>query len=53
MLLLTAVPGRDAWDVIYLGLTPPARGRGLGRAVIRQALETARNGFRFLDTLRY
>jgi ribosomal protein S18 acetylase RimI-like enzyme len=42
VLLLTAVPGRDAWEVIYLGLTPRARGRGLGCAVIRQALETAR-----------
>ena len=39
VLLLTEVPGRDAWEVIYLGLTPAARGRGLGRAVIRHALE--------------
>jgi ribosomal protein S18 acetylase RimI-like enzyme len=28
--------------VIYLGLTPAARGRGLGRAVLRRALELAR-----------
>ena len=42
VLLLTEVPGRDAWEVIYLGLTPAARGRGLGRAVIRHALELAR-----------
>jgi mycothiol synthase len=42
VLLLTRAPGRDAWEVIYLGLTPPARGRGLGRAVIRHALELAR-----------
>jgi mycothiol synthase len=28
--------------VIYLGLTPAARGRGLGRAVLRHALELAR-----------
>jgi mycothiol synthase len=42
VLLLTQAPGRDAWEVIYLGLTPPARGRGLGRAVIRHALELAR-----------
>ena len=43
MLLLTEVPGRDAWEVVYLGLTPAARGRGLGRAVIRHALEPARS----------
>jgi len=42
VLLMTEVPGRDAWEVIYLGLTPAARGRGLGRAVLRRALELAR-----------
>lgn len=42
VLLMTEAPGRDAWEVIYLGLTPAARGRGLGRAVIAHALETAR-----------
>ena len=42
VLLMTDVPGRDAWEVIYLGLTPAARGRGQGRAVIRHALEMAR-----------
>jgi mycothiol synthase len=42
VLLLTEAPGRDAWEVVYLGLTPAARGRGLGRAVIRHALELAR-----------
>jgi mycothiol synthase len=42
VLLLTKVPGRDACEVVYLGLTPPARGRGLGRAIIHHALELAR-----------
>jgi ribosomal protein S18 acetylase RimI-like enzyme len=42
VLLLTTASGRDAWEVVYLGLTPAARGRGLGRAVIRHALELAR-----------
>ncbi|MGP0062037.1 MAG: GNAT family N-acetyltransferase [Isosphaeraceae bacterium] len=42
VLLMAEVPGRDAWEVIYLGLTPAARGRGLGRAVLRHALELAR-----------
>ena len=35
VLLLAEVPGRNVWEVIYLGLTPAARGRGLGRAVRR------------------
>ncbi len=42
VLLLNEAPGREAWEVIYLGLTPTARGRGLGRAVIRHALDLAR-----------
>jgi mycothiol synthase len=42
VLLMAEVPGRDVWEVIYLGLTPAARGRGLGRAVVQHALELAR-----------
>ncbi len=42
VLLMTEVPDRDVWEVIYLGLTPPARGRGLGRATLSHALELAR-----------
>ncbi len=42
VLLMAEVPTRDSWEVIYLGLTPAARGRGLGRAVLRRALELAR-----------
>lgn len=49
VLLMTEAPGRDAWEVIYLGLTPAARGRGLGRAVIRHALETAREHAAILE----
>jgi ribosomal protein S18 acetylase RimI-like enzyme len=41
VLLLAEMPDRDAWEVAYLGLTPPARGRGLGRAVLARALEMA------------
>ena len=41
VLLLAEVPGRDVWEVVYLGLTPAARGQGLGRAVLRHALELA------------
>ena len=42
VLLLSAVPTREAWEVVYLGLTPAARGRGLGRVVLARALELAR-----------
>jgi ribosomal protein S18 acetylase RimI-like enzyme len=42
VLLLSEIPDRDAWEVAYLGLTPAARGRGLGRAVLAHALDMAR-----------
>ncbi|AGA31596.1 GNAT family N-acetyltransferase [Singulisphaera acidiphila] len=41
ILLLSELPDRDAWEVAYLGLTPAARGRGLGRAMLAQALAMA------------
>ncbi len=41
VLLLAEVPSRDVWEVVYLGLTPAARGRGLGRAVLQRALTLA------------
>ncbi len=42
VLLLSEIPNRDVWEVVYLGLTGPARGRGIGRAAIAHALELAR-----------
>jgi ribosomal protein S18 acetylase RimI-like enzyme len=42
VLLLSETPERDAWEVAYLGLTPPARGRGLGRSVLAHAADLAR-----------
>jgi ribosomal protein S18 acetylase RimI-like enzyme len=42
ILLLSEVPDRPAWEVAYLGLTPPARGRGLGRSALAYALDLAR-----------
>jgi mycothiol synthase len=42
LVLLSAPPDRDAWEVAYLGLTPSARGRGLGRAALAYALGRAR-----------
>jgi GNAT superfamily N-acetyltransferase len=41
VLLLSDIPDRDVWEVVYLGLTPSARGRGLGRAAIARALDLA------------
>jgi len=42
ILLISALPDRDAWEVAYLGLTPSARARGLGRSVVVHAVELAR-----------
>jgi GNAT superfamily N-acetyltransferase len=42
ILLLSEVPDRDVWEIVYLGLTVAARGRGLGLAAIAHALELAR-----------
>jgi ribosomal protein S18 acetylase RimI-like enzyme len=42
ILLLADQPERSAWEVAYLGLTPAARGRGLGRAALAHALDLAR-----------
>jgi ribosomal protein S18 acetylase RimI-like enzyme len=43
ILLLAQIdaPEPEAWEVVYLGLTPSARRRGLGRSVIAHALELA------------
>jgi len=49
VLLMAEVPGRNVWEVIYLGLTPAARGRGLGRAVVQHALELARDRVPWLE----
>ncbi len=42
VLLLSEVPDRPTWEVAYLGLTPAARGRGLGRSALAYALDLAR-----------
>ncbi len=39
VLILTEHEDRGVWEVVYLGLTPPARGRGFGRAVVAHAVE--------------
>ncbi|GAC1474551.1 MAG: hypothetical protein NVSMB9_25130 [Isosphaeraceae bacterium] len=42
VLLLSEILDRDAWEVAYLGLTPAACGRGLGHAVLAEAMRLAR-----------
>jgi ribosomal protein S18 acetylase RimI-like enzyme len=38
VLLLARMPRNDAMELVYLGLTPAARGMGLGDVLMRQAL---------------
>jgi len=42
VVLLTDQPERSLWEVAYLGVTPKARGRGLGRVALAHALAVAR-----------
>lgn len=42
VVLMAEFHDRDAWEVVYLGLTPPARGRGLGLASLAHAVNLAR-----------
>jgi mycothiol synthase len=49
ILLLADAPGREAWEIIYLGLTPAVRGRGLGRAIVDHALELALDRIPWLE----
>lgn len=45
-LLLADVPARRALDVVYLGLTPQARGRGIARGLMQRVLAIGcRRGF--------
>jgi ribosomal protein S18 acetylase RimI-like enzyme len=41
VLLLSAVPEWEAWDVAYVGVVPGARGRGWGRELMHRALRAA------------
>lgn len=40
-LLLARVPNRSALELVYMGLCPQARGQGLGKILLRRAVETA------------
>jgi mycothiol synthase len=42
VMLLNLVPSRQAMELVYLGISKPWRGRGLGGRLVRHALEQAR-----------
>jgi ribosomal protein S18 acetylase RimI-like enzyme len=42
VLLLAEMPDLKSWDLLYLGLVPEARGKGLGHELVRKALWEAR-----------
>lgn len=42
VMLLNEVPHREAMELVYLGLSPAWRGRGLGRALLQRGLEQSR-----------
>jgi mycothiol synthase len=43
VLLMSEAAHRDSWEVVYLGLTPEARGQHLGRAVVAHAIKLAQS----------
>lgn len=45
-LIIALAPEREAWEIIYLGLVPEARGRGLGAEVLAHARALALTGGR-------
>jgi GNAT superfamily N-acetyltransferase len=46
VLILAEHPERDTWEVAYLGVVPEARGRGIGRAILHDALILAKESGR-------
>ncbi|HUG90292.1 MAG TPA: GNAT family N-acetyltransferase [Planctomycetaceae bacterium] len=42
LILLADHPGARAWEVVYMGVVPPMRGRGVGREMLARALHDAR-----------
>jgi mycothiol synthase len=43
VLLVARVPQRDAAEIVYIGVAPPFRRRGIGRALLRRAILVARD----------
>ncbi len=51
VLLLSDHPEQDAWEVVYMGVVPDARGKGFGRAMLLSGLYEARAAGRAAVTL--
>jgi ribosomal protein S18 acetylase RimI-like enzyme len=46
LLLMNDHPSQDAWEVVYMGVAPDARGCGYGRAMLIDGLHAARSAGR-------
>lgn len=46
VLLLASPPEQNAWEVLYTGIVPEARGKGLGKALMEFGLRAARSAGR-------
>jgi len=46
VLLMNDHPAKDAWEVVYMGVAPSARGKGYGRAILWHGLDEARRAGR-------
>lgn len=46
VLIFADHPDQDAWEVVYMGILPEARGRGYGKAMLHSGLRDARAGSR-------
>eukprot|EP00913_Durusdinium_trenchii_P028389 g26617.t1 len=46
VLILADHPDQDAWEVVYMGILPQARGRGYGKAMLLRGLHAARESAR-------
>ena len=42
VLLLSFLPDSNSMELVYMGLTPPVRGRGWGRLLLQEAVECSR-----------
>lgn len=46
LLLMNEHPAQNAWEVVYMGVVPEARGRGYGRAMLLEGLHDAQRAGR-------
>lgn len=46
VMILADHPDQDAWELVYMGIVPEARGRGFGKGMLHQGIEQAQLGGR-------